>query len=225
MADHIGTVCFDLDGTLIDAVQDLASATNAAMDSMGRAPVSVQQVGDWVGNGLARLLHRALSDDMHIDADPQLHSRAMGLFRRAYADSPHDGTKVFDGATELLEVLRQRGVMVAVTTNKPHDLACSVLAALREALPVDAVFGAEHDWPRKPDPDMLHAAQAAGGGRPMVLVGDSVTDRDAAMNAGVPFLAVRGGFNHGNDIADMVEEASMVFDDLHAVRHWFEART
>jgi phosphoglycolate phosphatase-like HAD superfamily hydrolase len=72
---------------------------------------------------------------------------------------------------------------------------------------------------------MLYAAKAAGGGGTMVLVGDSVTDRDAAMNAGVPFLAVRGGFNHGSDIADMVLDASMVFDDLHGVSRWLEMRT
>jgi phosphoglycolate phosphatase len=122
-------------------------------------------------------------------------------------------------------MLRDRSVMVAVTTNKPHDAACAVIEAMGDALPVDAVFGAEQEWPRKPDPAMLHAAKAAGGGGTMVLVGDSVTDRDAAMNAGVPFLAVRGGFNHGGDIADMVLNASMVFDDLHGVSRWLEIRT
>lgn len=224
MAERFSVVLFDLDGTLIDAVEDLAEAVNAAMVQLDRPRCNPEQIGSWLGNGLSRLLHRALTGDMDGDAAEALHADAITRFRAKYIVCGHARTRVLAGATELLQLLRDRNVFTAITTNKPQDATESVIAALGEQLPVDAVFGAEHQWPRKPEPDMLHAAIAAGGGGQAVLVGDSVTDRDAAANAGIAFVAVRGGYNHGCDIADVLEAGTPVFDDLHGVRQWLEAR-
>lgn len=217
-------VLFDLDGTLIDAVEDIADAVNAALLQTNRELRSREQIGSWLGNGLSILLHRALTGDMNGKADDAAHIDVTDRFRRAYTGSGHTKTRVLPGATELLHELRLRNVFTAIVTNKPQDTTESVMAAIGEALPVDAVFGAEHDWPRKPDPGMLHAATQAGGGGAAVMIGDSVTDRDAAANAPMPFVAVRGGYNHGGDIADTVQSGTPVFDDLHGVRQWLEAR-
>jgi len=223
--DRIAVVCFDLDGTLIDATKDLTNAVNVAMGNLGKPPHTVETVGGWLGNGLPRLIHRAVTGTMDDDAPDVMHAEAMAEFRKAYAASGHTGTRVLAGATEVLTMLRKRGVFTAVTTNKPMDAAQAVVAALRDQLPIDAVFGGEHDWPRKPDPAMLQAAQRAGGGGMSILVGDSITDRDAADAAGMQFVAVRGGFNHGTDIADCLAPNTLVFDDLHDVQVWLEART
>jgi phosphoglycolate phosphatase len=224
MAERFSVVLFDLDGTLIDAVEDLADAINAALVQMNHEPRSCEQIGGWLGNGLSILLHRALTGDMDGLADDAVHADVTTRFRRAYIGSGHAKTRVLPGATELLQELRLRKVFTAIVTNKPQDTTESVMASIGEALPVDAVFGAEHDWPRKPEPGMLHAATQAGGGGAAVMIGDSVTDRDAAANASMPFVAVRGGYNHGGDIADMVPAGTPVFDNLHGVGQWLEAR-
>ena len=223
MAEQFSVVLFDLDGTLIDAVEDIADAVNTALSQTNHDPRSREQIGSWLGNGLSLLLHRALTGDMDGRAADALHADTTTRFRKAYIDSGHVKTRVLPGATELLHELRSRNVFTAIVTNKPQDTTESVMASIGKALPVDAVFGAEHHWPRKPEPDMLHAAAQAGGGT-AVMVGDSVTDRDAAANASMPFVAVRGGYNHGGDIADMVTAGTPVFDDLHGVRQWLEAR-
>lgn len=224
VAEHFSVVLFDLDGTLIDAVEDLAEAANAALVQLGRPQRSLEQIGSWLGNGLSPLLHRALTGDMDGEAEEALHADAITRFRAKYLVCGHARTRIRPGATELLQLLHDRNVFTAITTNKPQDATESVIAALGEQLPVDAVLGAENRWPRKPEPEMLHAAIAAGGGGHGVLVGDSVTDRDAAANAGIAFVAVRGGYNHGCDIADVLEAGTPVFDDLHGVRQWLEAR-
>ena len=221
---HISVVCFDLDGTLIDATEDLANAVNVVMEHFGHSLHTVSTVGGWLGNGMPQLIHRALTKSLDGLAPNAQHIEAVAVFRKAYAASGHVSTRVLPGATDVLGMLRDRQVFTAVTTNKPYDAAHSVLSTLREELPVDAVYGGEADWPRKPDPSMLYAARQAGGGGLTVLVGDSVTDRDAAAAAGMPFLAVRGGFNHGIDIADCIAPDTPVFDDLNGVKIWLEDR-
>ena len=215
-------VLFDLDGTLINAVHDLTESVNVAMERMGRAPHDVETVGSWLGNGMPRLLHRALTLDMHADANASDHATCVAHFREAYATCGHHKTQVLPGATALLQWLREAGWFTAITTNKPQDAAECVQAAMAGAMPVDAVYGGEHLWPRKPDPAMLFAARDAGGGGEAVLVGDSVTDRDAAANAGMRFVGVRGGFNHGCDLQDNMPADGLVFDSLVDVHAWLE---
>ncbi|MCH2136077.1 MAG: HAD-IA family hydrolase [Phycisphaerales bacterium] len=225
MTDRICVVCFDLDGTLIDASEDLAWSVNEVMAALGRPQHSIETVASYLGNGMPRLVHRALMGSMHEDAPEDLHAEAVQQFRRAYAACGHVRTRVLDGAGACLEMLRCRGVHTAITTNKPQSALEHVMDALGAQLPVDGLYGGDHVWPRKPDPTMLKEAQRLGGGGPMVLVGDSVTDRDAATAAGVPFLAVRGGFNHGIPIDDCLEADALVFDDLHGVQEWLERHT
>ena len=222
--EGISIVCFDLDGTLIDATEDLTNAVNIAMEHFGKPPHTVETVGRWLGNGMPWLIHRALTGSLDDNAPEAQHTEAVSVFRKAYAESGHTSTRVLPGATDVLRMLRERHVFIVVTTNKPLDAAHSVIAALKEQLPVDAVYGGEADWPRKPDPSMLYAAREAGGRGLTVLVGDSITDRDAAAAAGMQFIAVRGGFNHGSDIADCLAPDTPVFDDLGGVKAWLEDR-
>jgi phosphoglycolate phosphatase len=223
-AKRISVVCFDLDGTLIDATEDLTHAVNVAMDHLDKPHHTAETVGSWLGNGMPRLIHRAITGTHDDDAPTEVHADTVAVFRRAYASSGHTRTRVLPGAQEILRMLRERGVHTALTTNKPLDAAQSVVGALGDQLFFDGVYGGEADWPRKPHPSMLQAAQHAGGGGTTILVGDSITDRDAAAAAGIDFIAVRGGFNHGDDIADCVAPGTPVFDDLHGVQRWLEAR-
>lgn len=222
MADRITVVCFDLDGTLIDACEDLAWSINEAMTALGRGGHDIGTVQSWLGNGMPRLVHRALTGTMDDDAPKRLHDEAVSQFRTAYASCGHSRTRVLEGACECIEMLRDRGVFTAVTSNKPQDAVEDVMRTLSNVLQVDALFGGEHLWPRKPDPAMLLAARTAGGGGSAVLVGDSITDRDAARAAGIPFLAVRGGYNHGAPIDACLDGDELLFDDLHGVQQWLE---
>ncbi len=120
-------VMFDLDGTLLDSVPDLAAAVDAMLLQLGRAPAGVARVRNWVGNGAPVLVRRALAGDIdHSGVDDQEAERALGLFLEAYSGG-HALTQVYPGVPETLDWLRARGIPLAVVTNKPERFVAPLL--------------------------------------------------------------------------------------------------
>lgn len=209
-----GLVMFDLDGTLLDSVPDLAAAVNSMLDELGRAPVGVERVRQWVGNGAPVLVRRALANQLdHSSVTEAEAESALALFLQAYAGT-HAMTEVYPGVRLCLDWLAARNVPMGVITNKPSQFVAPLLA--EKAL--DGYFrwlvGGDTLPQKKPDPAALFWVMDRAGVAPTraLFVGDSRNDVLAAHAAGVRCVGVTYGYNHGRPI---VEEApELVLDDL-----------
>ncbi len=208
---------FDLDGTLIDSVPDLAGAVDVMLDQLGRAPAGVDKVRHWVGNGARVLVRRALADDIeHASISEGETEQALALFLEAYAGD-HSRSTLYPGVRPFLDALQQAGVPLALVTNKPSRFVPELLSDKQ----LDGYFrwlvGGDTLPVQKPDPAALNwVMQQAGVAAPQALfVGDSRSDVLAAKAAGVPVVAVSYGYNHGQPIA--AENPDLLVDSLDAL--------
>lgn len=203
---------FDLDGTLVDSVPDLASAVNRLLAAEGLDPLTRDAVRGMVGNGLRKLVERAFAargrplDAAGLDA-------MSARMTQVYGERLTEETVLMAGAGETVAAYASAGVGLAVVTNKPEALSRRILAHFGLDTAVPVVIGGDTCATRKPDPEMLHAACAALGvpASRALMVGDSAADIDAARAAGMACVALRGGYTRRP-----VEElgADMVIDGL-----------
>ncbi|WP_213881714.1 phosphoglycolate phosphatase [Pseudomonas sp. dw_358] len=210
-------VMFDLDGTLVDSVPDLAAAVNVVMAQMDRAPVALESVRHWVGNGARVLVRRALAGQLEHEAvDEAEAEQALALFMEAYADN-HELTVVYPGVVETLKWLRKRKVPMAMITNKPERFVAPLLDELKLGRYFKWIIGGDTLPQQKPDPAALFFVMKMAGvpAHQALFVGDSRSDVQAAKAANVPCVALSYGYNHGRPIAD--ESPAMVIDDLRAL--------
>ncbi|TWC33183.1 phosphoglycolate phosphatase [Pseudomonas sp. SJZ079] len=207
-------VMFDLDGTLVDSVPDLAAAVDKVLLGLGRAPAGVERVRDWVGNGASVLVRRALAGGLqhaHIaEADA---AEALQLFMQAYAES-HALTRVYPGVKDMLGWLTEQGIALAIVTNKPERFVAPLLDEKGLGGYFRWIVGGDTLPQQKPDPAaLLHILRLAQvEARQALFVGDSRNDVLAAKAAGVPCVALSYGYNHGRPIAE--EAPARVIDDL-----------
>lgn len=187
---------FDLDGTLVDSAADLAHAVNAMLGELGREPLAVGEVRSMVGDGMARLVARALTARQCEQADP---AAAECSFLRHYEAEPVRATAVYSGARAALDLLREKAVVLAVCTNKPAHLAEAVLEKLGLAQYFARVWGGDSLPYRKPDPRMLGTILRVFDVAPeaALMVGDSEVDALAAQAAGVPMILMKHGYRRG----------------------------
>lgn len=197
---------FDLDGTLIDSVPQLAKAVNAALVSCSLPPVTLQQVAVWIGNGADMLLRRAWArgSDPGIGPEPQLFSALRQAFDAHYHAGLDKDFALFPQVVSTLARLRQRGFKMAIVTNKPHPFVMPLLQASGLATHFDYVLGGDLLPKRKPDPMPLwHVCQQLQT-EPAnsLMIGDSNSDILAARAAGMRSVGFTYGYNHGQPIAD-----------------------
>ncbi len=209
-------VMFDLDGTLVDSVPDLAAAVDQMLAQRGRPPAGIERVRDWVGNGAPILVRRALADSIACEAiDEHEAIRAEADFLRAYAGN-HSATTVYPGVFGLLSWLRGQGIALAVITNKPEQFVAPLLKE-KGLGAFDWIIGGDTLPLRKPDPaGVLRVMGAAGvSAERSLFIGDSRNDVLAARAAGVKVVAVSYGYNHGRPIAE--ENPDLLVDSLDAL--------
>ncbi|GAA6131311.1 phosphoglycolate phosphatase [Halopseudomonas sabulinigri] len=210
-------VMFDLDGTLMDSVPDLAAAVDQMLALRSRPAAGVERVRDWVGNGAAVLVRRALAGGLHhTGVDDTEAQAALADFLRCYAGD-HSRTTVYPGAAEFLSFLRGQGVKLALVTNKPERFLPELLGEKGLGDSFDWLVGGDTLPMQKPDPGaLLWVLQQAGVTADQALfVGDSRNDVRAARAAGVPVVAVSYGYNHGEPIA--AENPDLLVDSLDAL--------
>ncbi|SDS44384.1 phosphoglycolate phosphatase [Halopseudomonas sabulinigri] len=210
-------VMFDLDGTLMDSVPDLAAAVDQMLALRGKPAAGVERVRDWVGNGAAVLVRRALAGSLHhANVDDAEAEAALADFLRCYAGD-HSRTTVYPGVAELLSALRAEGVKLALVTNKPERFLPDLLAEKGMADSFDWLVGGDTLPMQKPDPGALLwvMQQAEVSAAQALFVGDSRNDIRAARAAGVPVVAVSYGYNHGEPIA--AENPDLLVDSLDAL--------
>lgn len=198
----IQAVLFDLDGTLLETVPDLAAAVNAMLREMGRPEISQRQVGVYVGKGAESLVRRALSGSMDGQVDPDLFRQAMALWNQHYELLNGYKAHCFDGVREGLDMLQNAGFKLAVVTNKPERYTLPLLKRT-ELLPYfEVVVGGDTCARKKPDPMPIEFACQQLGVSPdeALMIGDSVNDALSARAAGVSCWLLPYGYNEGNDI-------------------------
>ena len=187
----IKAVIFDMDGTILHTLPDLAAVTNLTMEQMGFPTHSEHDVMTFVGNGAARLVSRACPPE----ATDVQRERALALWQELYLVHGDKLTQPFPGIPELVAELRRRGVKTAVLSNK-FDAAVRVLADDFFPGLFDVARGEIPPTPRKPDPAALLQIMGEFGVTPAetLYVGDTDVDAQVAVNAGVRFVGVAWGY-------------------------------
>ncbi|MEO9615656.1 MAG: HAD-IA family hydrolase [Nitratireductor sp.] len=188
-------VLFDLDGTLIDSVADLATAVNTVLVAHGARPLAVADVRGMVGNGVAKLVQRAFeARGRPLDAAGR--TAATDAMMAAYRDGLTARTTLMAGTPAVLGQLRAMGAALALVTNKPQEATEAILDHFGLSQAFGAVVGSRPGLASKPAPDMLFAALDTLGAsaETAVVVGDSAVDAEAARAAGLPCVLVRGGY-------------------------------
>ncbi len=199
-------VLFDLDGTLLDTLDDLHAAVNATLLKWGLRACTRAQVRDYIGNGIAKLMERAVGGALPPSDLPAVVSD----FKGYYGAHCQDKTAPYDGVMHVLAALKGRGVKVGVVSNKA-DFAVKQLCEGYFAGLVDVAIGENEEGgvKKKPAPDTIFAALKTLGGRleDAVYVGDSEVDIQTAANAGIPCMSVCWGMK---DRAFLVENGAKI---------------
>lgn len=185
------TILFDMDGTVLDTLQDLWASTNAVLRELGQPERSLDDIRSYVGNGARNQIRCALPEGSGDDAIDD----ALSRYRAHYAAHCRDHTKPYPGVVEALRRLKDAGKKLAVVSNKP-DAAVRLLSDEHFGALMDVAIGETPTLRRKPAPDTVDAALAALGAEKTgaVYVGDSEVDVATAQNAGLPLIAVSWGF-------------------------------
>ena len=187
----IDTVIFDLDGTLLNTLEDLTDATNTALIQHGYPQRTLPEIRQFVGSGVYLLIQRAVPKGTP-ELDVQM---CLSAFKAAYKENWKDKTQPYEGVVPLLADLRQRGIKIAVISNK-YDKA--VLELCRDYFPgsFGVVRGEREGIPKKPAPDGIYAILKELGSKKAetVYVGDSEVDMATAQNAGLTSVGVTWGF-------------------------------
>lgn len=188
---NIKAVIWDLDGTLLNTLDDLAASVNAALAMNGMPLRSTEEVRAFVGNGIRNLMIRAVPGG---EANPAF-DKALEDFTRHYGAHSRDRTRPYDGILEMLDRLSAAGVKHAIVSNK-IDFAVKALSRAYFGERMCAAIGDDPSRARKPAPDSVFAAMREMGvtAQETVYVGDSDVDVLTARNAGVPCVAVLWGF-------------------------------
>lgn len=194
-------VIFDLDGTLIDSKEDLASATNRVLCARGYAAWPVEQYGIFMGHGLRALTEQALPEASRTDEEIDL---CHALILEDYGRNSMVRTRLYEGVDKVLDYLAGAGVRMGVLTNKPHAIACGIAAGLFGAWRFDFVQGGQEGLPLKPEPDGVHrfCRQVQAEPAETLFVGDSEVDVMTAANAGVRCLGVGWGFRGRRELEE-----------------------
>ena len=193
-------VIFDLDGTLLDTIEDLTDAMNAALAAMGYPGRTIAECKKLVGDGLETYVRRALPPGA--GDDPRAVARLKELMRAEYKVRQDHKTKPFEGIAELLDALNDLGIPLAVLSNKPHDSTLAVMKRYFPSRDFRFIFGAQEGIPVKPDPfaalEIARLMDITPGD--FAYVGDTNTDMRTANAAGMFAVGALWGFRTADEL-------------------------
>lgn len=207
-------VAFDLDGTLIDSVPDLAAATNATLAELNLPLATELQVRSWVGNGAKVLMTRALTFALGHQVSEQKLSQTMPTFMHHYGQHLEKHSSLYPEVLATLNALKSAGYRLAVVTNKPYEFTVPLLKAFALTELFDFVLGGDSLAKMKPDPMPLQHLMAQWNIKTeqLLMVGDSKNDILAAKSANVAVIGLTYGYNYGEPIS--ASNPDMVCDDF-----------
>jgi phosphoglycolate phosphatase len=196
LTEHIRAIAFDLDGTLIDTMGDLAVAVNVTLGSLNARSLPEESIAALVGNGVEALVHGALKESTGQVPPPEQAAAALALFRRQYARALFKHSRVYPGVREGLSALSELPLSLCCITNKESQFTTPLLEAAGLSAFFTFTLCADRLQDRKPAPSMLLAACSRLSISPaeLLYVGDSGLDVVAARAAGSPVIAVTYGY-------------------------------
>lgn len=211
-------VLIDVDGTLVDSVPDLAFCVDEMMKQLGREPWGETRVRDWVGNGVERLVRRALIGQLDGEPDDADFDKAYPIFLQLYAENTSKRSFLFPGVREGLDYLKAAGYALGCVTNKAEQFTVPLLKDLGIHDYFEIIVSGDTLENKKPHPaPLLHAAEffkvePANA----LMVGDSISDVTAARAAGFKIACVPYGYNHGDDVR--VAQPDVMIETLAGLR-------
>lgn len=186
------TAVFDLDGTLIDSLEDIADAVNFGLEKMGYAPHPLPSFKGFVGNGALKLCERALGEHGDEEKTKKLHE----YFSLYYNEHCMDKTKPYEGIHELLNTLKNNGIKLCAASNKPHDFTKLLIEKIFGEGTFSVILGKQASRPVKPDPAIISdiLKELGENKENAVMIGDSNVDITTALNAGITSIGCEWGF-------------------------------
>jgi phosphoglycolate phosphatase len=199
-AKKFQAIILDLDGTLLDSLEDLADSMNGALSHFGFPVHELDKYKYFVGDGVENLVKRSLPGSAK--NDPQVISRCLEMMRRAYERNWNVKSRPYPGIPELLDALSALGVKMAVLSNKPHDFTLKIINELLPAWHFDPVMGERPPIPRKPDPSPALEIANRLGVEPadFLFLGDTATDMKTANAAGMFAVGALWGFRNAEEL-------------------------
>lgn len=214
-------IIFDLDGTLLNSVEDLGRAVNHALKLRNLPLHSMDEYRYFVGNGVRKLIERALRATLGHDAEQELQETVLQDFMAYYIEHKCDYTMPYDGIPELLRNLNKRGVKIAVASNKFITGTQALVQNFFPDINFTAVLGQREGVPVKPDPQIVNDILSMAGtmASETLYVGDTGIDMQTARNAGIESIGVLWGFRTKEELIEngavhIVSEPSEILDLL-----------
>ena len=185
-------IFFDLDGTILDTVPDIQDSINRMLAENGLPPLSAEEIVRYVGNGAKKLVDRCLKGRV----TEERAERCLHRYNELYTNCGSPKTRIFPGLSKTLPLLKEKGYLLAVITNKPQETADEVKKIYLDPLGISYVFGQREGIPVKPDPKPMEIVLAQFGLKreEVVFVGDGETDAAFAINAGVRGISCLWGY-------------------------------
>mgnify|MGYP003966149845 FL=1 len=213
-------IMIDVDGTLVDSVPDLAYCVDQMMIELGMKERGEKKVRHWVGNGIPKLVERALTDDLEASPTKEVFDVAYPIFLELYADNTAARSCLYDGVKDGLDYLKSKDYQLGCVTNKAEQFTHPLLKTLGIFDDFKIVISGDTLAKKKPDPlPLIHAASYFNiSPQECLMLGDSVSDVKAARAAGFSIICMSYGYNHGNDIAD--ESPDLVIDSMSQLREY-----
>jgi phosphoglycolate phosphatase len=215
---RIEGIIFDLDGTLIHTIEDIAGAANEMFARHGLPEHGVEYYLKLIGSGAVKFIERAYGRPV---SDEQLMAY-VAEFKEIYSGNLHDKSRVYKGIPELLDELVSKGIKISVLSNKPHKMTQQVVDFYLSSWPFDPVLGQREEVPRKPDPaGAIEIAEAWGIAPENILfVGDSDNDILTARAAGMQVRGVSWGYgrlhqNPVNGMGDLMTRPGEILTLIH----------
>lgn len=198
-------ILFDLDGTLIDSVPDLALSVNHALSTLNLPTYTEDKIRTWIGNGALSLVQRALSNSMTVkdDLDDTLSKKALDIFFEFYKKNLSVSTTLYPNVKEGLAYLHEKDYILAIVTNKPYRFVEPILKSLEVNEYFSYIVGADSLAEKKPSPlPLIHVCDYFDIEiKSSIMIGDSKNDIQAANNANMESIAVTYGYDCNEDIS------------------------
>ncbi len=193
-------VIFDLDGTLVNSIYDLAEACNYALDKVGETPYELDKYRYFVGNGIPVLIERVVNGKNR----PELYDEVFEILNDYYSEHYVDKTVPYDGICDLLKFLKEKGLKIAILSNKAHRFSVEVAEKVFGKDYFDIVLGLRDGIPAKPAPDAVfeilnHFSLTADD---CLYIGDTGGDMQTGNNAGVKTVGVLWGFREKEELVE-----------------------